>query len=86
MVYDGMVSGLNDSMWVPRFLLPTVRTMLRSIVGYTFMGDADAGDFFLNFNLHSEVSKYAGVDLTHFSRDVQNTTTVHEVWRRAGMD
>ena len=85
MVYDGTVSGLNDSMWVPRFLLPTVRTMLRSIVAYTFMGDADAGDFFLNFNLHSEVSKYAGVDLTHFSGDDQNTTTVHEVWRRAGM-
>ena len=51
MVYDGTVSGLNDSMWVPRFLLPTIRTMLRSIVEYTFMGDADAGDFFLEFHL-----------------------------------
>ena len=86
MVYDGTISGLNDSMWVPRFILPTVRTMLRAVVGYTFMVDADAGDFFLNFNLHSSIRVYAGVDLTHYDKqNCQGQDTVHKVWKRAGM-
>jgi hypothetical protein len=28
-VYDGSISGLNDSIWMPRFVLPTIQTHLR---------------------------------------------------------
>jgi hypothetical protein len=53
-VCDGTVSGLNDSIWVPRFLLPTIETHLRAVDEETFMADADVGECFLNFILHPE--------------------------------
>jgi hypothetical protein len=31
LVYDGSVSGLNLTIWVPRFFLPTIRTHLRAV-------------------------------------------------------
>ena len=46
MVYDGTRSGLNDCIWVPRFLLPTVGTHLRAVEAGTFMGDMDVGEMF----------------------------------------
>jgi len=59
MVYDGTKSGLNDSIWVPRFLLPTVDTMLRAITYNTVMSDFDIGDCFLNFVLHETTQALA---------------------------
>jgi hypothetical protein len=37
LVYDGTRSGLNDAIWVPRFPLPTVNTMLRAVNKNTFI-------------------------------------------------
>jgi hypothetical protein len=48
MVYDSMRSGLNNAIWVPRFLLPTVNTMIRAGDENTFMVDMDIGEMFLN--------------------------------------
>jgi hypothetical protein len=31
MVYNGTESGSNDSIWVPRFILPTLETHLRAV-------------------------------------------------------
>jgi hypothetical protein len=62
MVYDGTVSGLNESIWVPRFVLPTIETHLRGVDEHTFMSDVDVGDCFLNFVLHQELQELAGVD------------------------
>jgi hypothetical protein len=39
MVYNGTESGLNDSIWVPRFILPTVNTHLRAVDEETHMAD-----------------------------------------------
>ena len=39
LVYDGSVSGLNLSIWVPWFFLPTLRTHLRAVDGDTYMAD-----------------------------------------------
>jgi hypothetical protein len=52
MVYDGLVSGLNDSLWVPQFVLPTLQTHLRSVEEGAYMTDVDIGEMFLNFVLH----------------------------------
>jgi hypothetical protein len=46
MVYDGIVSGLNDSIWVPRFILPTMNTHLRGVDEETEMADVDVGECF----------------------------------------
>jgi hypothetical protein len=41
LVYDGSVSGLNLSIWVPRFFLPTIRTHLWAVDENTYMADVD---------------------------------------------
>ncbi|CAJ1944736.1 unnamed protein product, partial [Cylindrotheca closterium] len=66
MVYDGTKSGLNDSLWVPGFPLPTVDTMLRAVTYDTVMSDFDIGDCFLNFVLHETLQSLCGVDLTKY--------------------
>ena len=61
MVYDGTKSGLNDAMWAPWSWMPTVESHLRFISTESFLGDIDVGDMFLNFVLHEDVRKFAGV-------------------------
>jgi hypothetical protein len=91
LVYDGSVSGLNLSISVPRFFLPTLRTHLRAVDENTYMADVDIGEMFLNFILHRELQALAGVDLTHyFPADAKDTpdgraTKVWETWQRAAM-
>jgi hypothetical protein len=84
LVYDGSVSGLNDAMWMPRFVLPTPNTHLRSVEAGTFLADIDVGEMFLNFILHESVRVYVGVDLTsHFQ--LAGGGTLWETWQRAAM-
>ncbi|KAL7559822.1 hypothetical protein ACA910_003985 [Epithemia clementina (nom. ined.)] len=64
MVYDGTKSGLNAALFAPWFSLATVDTMLRSVDQNTWSADNDFGEMFLNFWLHPELRKYAGIDLT----------------------
>jgi hypothetical protein len=90
LVYDGSVSGLNLSIWVPRFFLPTLRTHLRAVDVNTYMADVDIGEMFLNFILHKELRALAGVDLTHyFPEDAEDKDgrqqKVFETWQRAAM-
>jgi hypothetical protein len=80
MVYDGTVSGLNDSIWVPRFLLPTIETHLRAVDEGTHMADVDVAECFLNFILHPELRELAGVDLSHYFGDEGEVKW--EVWDR----
>ena len=85
MVYDASVSGLNDSLWAPRFAMPTLGTHLRAIEEGTYMGDCDIGDCFLNFILHESVRPYAGVDLSHYANKNSKQEQVWERWTRAPM-
>jgi hypothetical protein len=66
MVYDGTKSGLNAALWAPWLPLPTVDSLLRSVVPGTFMSNNDVGEMFLNFVLHSSIQERCGVDLTKF--------------------
>ena len=50
------------------------------------MADLDVGEMFLNFNLHHQLQKLCGVDLTHYCPGIQNSEVkLHEVWKRAAM-
>jgi hypothetical protein len=74
LMYDGSVSGLKLSIWVPRFFLPTLRTHLRAVDEDTYMADVDTGEMFLNFILHRELQSLGGIDLTHyFPEDAKDT-------------
>ena len=82
MVYDGTKSGLNDSIWVPSFPLPTVDTMLRAVTYDTVMSDFDIGDCFLNFVLHETMQELCGIDLSEY---FGNGGLLWERWVRAAM-
>ena len=84
MVYDGTVSGLNNSIWVPRFALPTVKTHLQAVEEGTFMVNFDVGDCFLNFTLHEDLRALCGVDLTVYF-PIHEVETLWEAWTRAAM-
>ena len=63
-VYDAKKSGLNESIWAPNFLLPTVESVLRNADSDTWSGDIDLGEFFLNYFLNEKLRPYAGVDVS----------------------
>ena len=75
-VYDASVSGLNDSIWVPGFPLPTIRTHLRAVEEGTYMADLDIDELFLNFVIHSDLQGLCGVDLTKYGGTVKEFETV----------
>jgi hypothetical protein len=83
-VYDGSISGLNDCIWMPRFVLPTIQTHLRQVEAGSFMCDLDVGEMLLNFILHVDIRSLAGVDLTHYTKEGKEGT-VWECWHRAAM-
>jgi hypothetical protein len=75
MVYDGTKSGLNDSLFVPWFMLRTSSAMTRTLDVEYFCGDTDLGECFLNFWAHEALIPYLGVDLTHtFPGEPRNAT------------
>lgn len=84
MVYNGTVNGFNHCIEVPKFGLPTIRSHLRAMdVGY-YMVDADVGECFLNFYLHSTLQPYVGVDLSKYI-PARDSSTHWVRWYRAGM-
>jgi hypothetical protein len=69
MVYDGSKSGLNAATFAPWFAVPTSCSLERSVLPHTVQGDNNFGDMFLNFQLHSDMQKYTGVDGSDLLRD-----------------
>jgi hypothetical protein len=84
LVYDGSVNGLNLSIWVPHFFLPTIGTHLRAVDKNTFMADVNIGEMFLNFMLHKDLRALAGVDLSHYFES-EKAGPLWETWQRAAM-
>jgi hypothetical protein len=82
--YNGSVSGLNSSIWMPCFVLPTIQTHLRQVKAGTYKCDLDAGEMFLNFILHTDIWSLAGVDLTHYTKEGRSGV-VWECWQQAAM-
>jgi len=86
MVYDASKSRLNTSLWAPNFALPTVDTLVRGIDEYSWLGDIDIGEMFLNFVLHEDLQPYAGVDLRpYWLEECPKNQTLWERWVRCLM-
>ena len=69
MVYDATKCGLNEQIWAPNFMLPTIDMTLRHVTETGWFGDIDLGEMFLNFPLDSDLRAYVGIDATEL-RDV----------------
>jgi hypothetical protein len=82
LVYDGLVSGLNLTIWVPQFFLSTIRTHLQAVDESKYMADMDIGKMFLNFILHKDLRVLAGVNLSHYFLD-KKASPLWEMWQQA---
>jgi hypothetical protein len=76
MVYNGTSCGLNANVWAPRFGLPTVKDILRSLLPGYYQANLDVGDQFLNFKLHKSMRAESGVDM----RAVRSLDPRDEMW------
>ncbi len=72
MVYYGTNGGVNGSVCVPTFYMPTLTSHLRAVVEGTHMCDVDIGEMFLNFMLHPTLRVLCGVDLTNYEVDLSS--------------
>jgi hypothetical protein len=80
-VFDGTKSKLNEALWAPPFVLPTIGSLLRCVEPGTWMADIDIGEMFYNYALDPEIQKYCGVDLSPYLAEV----STWEVWTRCVM-
>jgi hypothetical protein len=63
MVYDASVSGLNDCLWVPSFVLPDTEALINLMDTTSWMGDLDMGEQCLNFPMHPGLQVFCGMDV-----------------------
>jgi len=87
MVYDGTASGLNEFLWCPWFLLPTIDSLLRNVEPGTWMSDNDVGEMFLNFMLPEDMQAFCGIDISAFFPEEAgaNGGRLVERWGRCAM-
>jgi hypothetical protein len=64
MVYDITKSGLINSIWAPKFYIPSINSLVELIDSKSWMSNIDLGGFFLNFPLDESIQSLAGIDLT----------------------
>ena len=87
MVYDGSKSGLNSTLYAPWFAMPNVDTMTRWIVAGSWLADNDYGDMFLTFNLHPDLQKFCGIDLSQLFPELlpNDSQKLIGIWVRNAM-
>ena len=73
LVFNGSSCGLNDSTWSSKLWLPMVGTMIRLLHFNYAVVDIDLGEMFLNFHIHESLQNNVGIDLTPFSRQLQES-------------
>jgi hypothetical protein len=85
MVFDASKSGLNASLWVPSFQLPTCETLTDLLSSTSWMSDLDLGEHFHNFPLHEDLQVYCGIDLRPYFPATEPNKTVWRRWTRCMM-
>jgi len=86
MVYDASKTGLNASLWVPSFPLPTNDSLVDLLTPSSWMSDIDLGEHFLNFPLHKDLQVHCGTDLRPYYWDTKGTKkTMWMRWSRCMM-
>ena len=76
MVFDATVSGINDYLWDPNFMFPSMVSLLMMVGLEMHIVDLDAGEMFYNFKLSSILTKCCEVDLGYYlgnKKDRQGT-------------
>ena len=71
MVYDATKCGLNEHIWAPNFMLPTIDMTLRHVNENGWFGDIDLGEMFLNFPLDDLLRPFVGVDVTELQEELE---------------
>jgi len=84
MVYDASKSGLNNSVWVPSFILPQAEALTDKLSENSWMLDMDLGEMFLNFPMHPSVQPYCGIDVRPYCFP-ESSRTHFERWTRCMM-
>jgi hypothetical protein len=74
MVYDATVSGLNDCLWVPSFVLPDTNVLTNLMDCNSWMGDLDMGEQFLNFPMHPRLQICCGIDVRPYLGQAKRKT------------
>jgi hypothetical protein len=85
MVYDASKSGLNASLWVPSFQLPTCETLTDLLSPDSWMADLDLGEHFHNFPLHEDLQAYCGLDIRPYFGSGRTCQTIWRRWSRCMM-
>ena len=62
-VFDGTSSGLNETLWAPKFFLPSAKSAAMCLSFETWMADMDFGEMFHNFHMDSQIRPYSGIEL-----------------------
>jgi hypothetical protein len=81
LVFDGTRSHLNNALWAPPFVLPTINSLLRAVEVGTWMADIDIGEMFYNYSLDPAIQPYCGIDLNPYCADAKTW----ERWKRCVM-
>jgi hypothetical protein len=55
--------GVNPSVYVPSFALPTCDTLIKRVEAGDYMADMDVGEMFHNFMMHPTERMYHGLDI-----------------------
>jgi hypothetical protein len=58
--------------------VPTSSTLERTVLPHTVQGDNDFGDMFLNFQLHEDLQRYTGVDVSDLMHDQEAAGMIKE--------
>ena len=84
MVFDATVSGLNNSLWYPNFVLPSMGSLLMILGPEMHMVDTDVGKFFYNCRLSSLLANHYRVDLVSYlgNNKDRRGTTLWMLWVR----
>jgi len=82
-VWSETENGVNETVFAPRFFLPSVGTLVRRTPPGAFIGDFDIGEMFHNFVLHERDRPYHGVHVPQDLWDEFRCRTC--VWSRLPM-
>lgn len=79
LVYNGTTAGLTESLWAPRFWLPSADTLLRMLHFNFEMVDIDLGEMFLNYPLPEILSEVSGIDFQSIKEELCKALGIESV-------
>ena len=87
MVFDATARVINDPLWSPKFMLPSMGGLLIMVGRETHMVDLDVGEMFYNFLLSSMMAKYCKVILGSYMghKKYRQVTPLWMCWVRLMM-